>query len=70
MHLKMILSTILLVLIVVGFIHHGYTVYVIHNDAQIDSSTKVLSLHGWLVYGLMGIHLLQFVTAGFMVYKS
>lgn len=70
MHLKMILSTILLVLIVVGFIHHGYTTYVIHNDSSIQAKGDVLKNHGWLVYGLMGIHLLQFVTAGLMVYKS
>lgn len=70
MHLKMILSTTLLVLIVVGFITYGYTTYVVNQSQSIAAGADVLQKHGLLIYGQLAIQLLQFAVAGLIVYKG
>lgn len=64
------LSTILLVLIVVGFITYGYTTYVVNQSQTISTGSDVLAKHGLLVYGQLAIQLLQFAVAGLIVYKG
>lgn len=64
------LSTILLVLILVGFITYGYTTYVVYQSQIITKGSDVLAKHGLLVYGQLAIQLLQFAVAGLIVYRG
>lgn len=64
------LSTILLVLILVGFITYGYTTYVVNQSQAITKGSDVLAKHGLLVYGQLAIQLLQFAVAGLIVYRG
>lgn len=71
MNLKRMLSTSLLVLIMVGLMTFGYTVYTIRADGTANTNGAALvTKHQALLYAQLVVHLLEFAMAGIVVYKA
>ena len=66
MHLKMILATTELVLLIVGLITFVYSIYAMYNDTN---GAALVKAHQFMLYCNLGVQVVQLAVAGLLVYK-
>lgn len=70
MDLKTILLSVLLGLIVLGFISFGYMTYTLYNDSKQQTGAELLGNHSLFFYSQLVIYLLEFGVVGISFYKN